>query len=147
MVDFERIANGIENGYRAEGATAFERDFTLPDLKEVLQVIADVRKLFFPAYFSACEAQGEPANFARPLLGTIYYRLKKQVGLVTVQFQKFVRITTRKASLFVRAVSRVMRKWLIKQLAIFFLSSKNMHLLKKLSLRLIVLQMRIATAI
>lgn len=79
MVDFEKIANDIESGYGAEPATAFERDFILPDLSEVVQMIEDVRKLFFPAYFVANEAKGEPANFARPLLGTIYYRLKKQV--------------------------------------------------------------------
>ena len=79
MVDFEKIANSIEEGYSAERATSFDRDFTLPDLKEVTTMIKEIRKLFFPAYFSANDVKGEPSNFARPLLATIYYRLKKQL--------------------------------------------------------------------
>ena len=79
MVNLEKIATELIDGYALKDETAFKRDFTLPDREEVVQILKDLRRLFFPAYFAANETQGAAENFAQPLLSSIYFRLKKQI--------------------------------------------------------------------
>ncbi len=80
MVNFEKIATELIDGYALKEETAIERDFTLPDREEVVGILKDLRKLFFPAYFAAKETHGAAAeNFVQPLLNSVYFRLKKQI--------------------------------------------------------------------
>lgn len=81
MMDLEKIANQITDGYKASDETAFKRDFVLPKLDEVVKILVELRKLFFPAYYATEESRGDEKLFAKELLSSVYDRLKKQVEL------------------------------------------------------------------
>ena len=78
MIDIGKIATKIADGYAASEETVFERH-VLPNKKEVSRILKELQKLLYPAYFAPTEAKGEADNFTRPLIGTIYFSLKKQI--------------------------------------------------------------------
>ena len=81
MIDLKGRTSELISGYKSANETAFECDFILPDRTEVSRIIKDLRKLFFPAYFSAGEPKCCAESFVSELLESLYSRLKKQIVL------------------------------------------------------------------
>lgn len=80
MSNIEGIAKGIAKTYNEAGFPLFDKSLCLPDKNEIIEIIKDIQKLFFPSYFASI-AKKDEVGFAEELLSSIYYRIKKQIEL------------------------------------------------------------------
>ena len=80
MVDFENIKAELKKGY-AETISKWDEGIVLPELQEVVQILKDFRKLFFPVFFARSEFLEDEETFIEYLSESLYYRLKKQIFL------------------------------------------------------------------
>lgn len=81
MINIKDIANEMAKSYKDSELTMFGSELSLPDRDEVIDILKDIKKLLFPAYFASNEAKGDALTFAEPLLYSIYGRIKKQITL------------------------------------------------------------------
>jgi len=81
MANIEKIAEEISEFYPISNELLIKKDVTLPQRDELKQVINDLRSLLYPAYFGTCKDMGEPKDFSKSLLTSLYYHLKAQVTL------------------------------------------------------------------
>ena len=79
MENFKKIAIQMAESYKKSDITMLSCR-SLPDKTEIISILEDLQRLFFPAYFSADECD-EPLEFSEQLVSAVYYRLKKQVEL------------------------------------------------------------------
>ncbi len=78
-MDIKKIACEMAESYKKSDITMLSCN-QLPDKKEIISILEDLKSLFFPAYFGKVDCS-EPTEFAEELLSSVYYRLKKQVEL------------------------------------------------------------------
>ena len=79
MTDIKTATKNMLTSYDGNVTAGVEKGLALPDRTEVISVLKDIRKLFFPAFFAAEEARGDLAHYAEAMLTSIYFRLKKQM--------------------------------------------------------------------
>lgn len=87
MTIIEKSASEMARSYKNSDITTFSSSLALPDKNEVTAVIDEIQKLFFPAYFNAVDSSWEAEEFAQSLIGSIYFKLKKQIELA-LSFKK-----------------------------------------------------------
>lgn len=80
MTNIEKAAKEIVSSYKSAKLPIFDKSLSLPDKNEIINILTDIRALFFPAYFAKCENKSE-SDFAEEMLSSIYYRIKKQIEL------------------------------------------------------------------
>lgn len=80
MVDFKKLKEQLKNGY-AETVGKCDGEFILPELQEVVQILKDFRKLFYPAFFARAEFLEDEDGFVERLSESLYARLKQQIFL------------------------------------------------------------------
>ncbi|MBR2341561.1 MAG: serine acetyltransferase [Clostridia bacterium] len=80
MVDFEKLKAQLKSGY-AKNVANYNEKLVLPELQEVIRILKDLRKLFYPAFFSRSEMHDDADGFIEHLSSSIYFRLKKQISL------------------------------------------------------------------
>ena len=80
MTNIEKAAKEIVGSYKGAKFPIFDKNLSLPDKNEIINILGDIRALFFPAYFAKCENKAE-SDFAEEMLSSIYYRIKKQIEL------------------------------------------------------------------
>lgn len=80
MTNIEKAAKEIVESYKGAKFPIFDKNLSLPDKNEIINILNDIRALFFPAYFAKCENKAE-SDFAEEMLSSIYYRIKKQIEL------------------------------------------------------------------
>ena len=78
-MDFKKIATEMASSYKESDITMFSCR-QLPDKAEIISILEDIQRLFFPAYFGKAECP-DSCEFAEQLLSAVYYRLKKQIEL------------------------------------------------------------------
>lgn len=81
MIDMDKIAKEMEASYEKSDVTMFSRDMALPDRDEVIKILTDIRKLFFPAYFGTAELAKGEEKFVSDMLVSICEKVKRQVSL------------------------------------------------------------------
>lgn len=81
MADISRVATQMAESYDASQITMVGGELALPDREEIIEILGDIKKLLFPAYFASGESKGDSASFAETLLYSIYGRIKKQISL------------------------------------------------------------------
>ncbi len=81
MIDMDKIAKEMEASYEKSDVTMFSKEMALPDRDEVIKILTDIRKLFFPAYFGAAELAKGEEKFVSDMLISIYEKVKRQVSL------------------------------------------------------------------
>ncbi len=81
MLDISKIAKEMSSSYKESAITMTGAELSLPDREEIINILGDIKKLMFPAYFAPNEAKGDSLAFAEPLLYSIYGRIKKQISL------------------------------------------------------------------
>lgn len=81
MLDISKIAKEMSSSYKESAITMTGAELSLPDREEIINILGDIKKLMFPAYFAPNEAKGDSLAFAEPLLYSIYGRIKKQIAL------------------------------------------------------------------
>ena len=81
MLDITKIAKEMTESYKGSAITMTPEMLSLPDREEIIDILADIKKLMFPPYFASNEAKGDALSFAEPLLFSIYGRIKKQIAL------------------------------------------------------------------
>ena len=79
MIDIKKIAEQMTKSYEEADITMLSCR-QLPDKKEIISILEDLKSLFFPAYFGNADCQA-PQEFSEQLLSSIYYRIKKQIEL------------------------------------------------------------------
>ena len=79
MIDIKKIAEQMTKSYE-EADIPLLSCRQLPDKKEIISILEDLKSLFFPAYFGNADCQA-PQEFSEQLLSSIYYRIKKQIEL------------------------------------------------------------------
>ncbi|MBO5213000.1 MAG: serine acetyltransferase [Clostridia bacterium] len=80
MKTFDKIAKEMADSYAKSEITMFESDFTLPDRDAVIDILNDIKKLMFPAYFASFDSNESAQCFAEPLINAIYFKIKKQIA-------------------------------------------------------------------
>lgn len=80
MVDFEKLKEQLKGGY-AETIVKCDGEFILPESQEVVQILKDFRKLFYPAFFARSELLEDEDKFIERLSKSLYVRLKQQIFL------------------------------------------------------------------
>ena len=80
MVDFEKIKEELKKGY-TETISKCDEKLVLPEFQEVVRIIKDLRKLFYPAFFARVELVENEDEFIESLSRSIYERMKKQIFL------------------------------------------------------------------
>lgn len=80
MTNIEKAAKEIVSSYKSSEFPIYEASLSLPDKNEIINILGDIKSLFFPAYFAKCENKA-PNDFAEEMLSSIYYRIKKQIEL------------------------------------------------------------------
>ncbi|MBQ7411693.1 MAG: serine acetyltransferase [Clostridia bacterium] len=81
MLDITKIAKEMTESYKGSAITMTPEALSLPNREEIIDILADIKKLMFPPYFASNEAKGDALSFAEPLLFSIYGRIKKQITL------------------------------------------------------------------
>lgn len=81
MLDITKIAKEMTESYKGSAITMTPEALSLPNREEIIDILADIKKLMFPPYFASNEAKGDALAFAEPLLFSIYGRIKKQITL------------------------------------------------------------------
>lgn len=81
MTDISKIAKEMANSYDSSAISAVKNELALPDKNEIISVLDDIKKLFFPSYFASGEVRGDSVGFADTLLHSIYGKIKKQISL------------------------------------------------------------------
>lgn len=81
MTDIERLSKEMTESYKKSNVTMFSNDLALPSRSEVIGILSDIRKLFFPAYFDAEELSLGEENFIKSLLSSIHEKVRRQVSL------------------------------------------------------------------
>lgn len=81
MADISTIAQKMAQSYNNSGITMVGSELSLPDRDEIIDVLTDIKRLMFPAYFASAESKGDAVSFADTLLYSIYGRIKKQISL------------------------------------------------------------------
>lgn len=81
MTDISKIAKEMANSYDSSAISAVKNELALPDKNEIISVLDDIKKLFFPSYFASGEVRGDSIGFADTLLHSIYGKIKKQISL------------------------------------------------------------------
>ncbi|MBQ7907348.1 MAG: serine acetyltransferase [Clostridia bacterium] len=80
MSNIENIAKSISKTYNEAGFPLFDKGLCLPDKNEIIEIIKDIQKLFFPSYFASISKK-DALGFTEELVSSIYYRIKKQIEL------------------------------------------------------------------
>ncbi len=81
MTDISKIAQQMAGCYDSSAISAVKNELALPDKNEIISVLDDIKKLFFPSYFASGEVRGDSVGFADTLLHSIYGKIKKQISL------------------------------------------------------------------
>lgn len=81
MTDISKVAKEMANSYDSSAISAVKNELALPDKNEIISVLDDIKKLFFPSYFASGEVRGDSVGFADTLLHSIYGKIKKQISL------------------------------------------------------------------
>jgi serine O-acetyltransferase len=81
MIDIDKVASDMKVSYEKSDITMFSSELALPDKSEIIEILNDIRNLFFPAYFDADEIGKDAIQFSKPLIEKIYSKLKTQVEL------------------------------------------------------------------
>ena len=111
MADISKITTELANSYEKSEITMFGSELSLPDRDEIIDIVNDIKKLMFPAYFSSSEAKGDALTFAEPLLYSVYGRIKKQISLaLAFEDKKGVASRSEKiASRFIEELPKIQR--------------------------------------
>ena len=64
MTDISKIAKEMANSYDSSAISAVKNELALPDKNEIISVLDDIKKLFFPSYFASGEVRGDSVGFA-----------------------------------------------------------------------------------
>ena len=80
MIDFGKLKEELKKGY-AECISKCDEKLILPEFQEVVRIIKDLRKLFYPAFFARVELVADEDGFIENLSASIYERMKKQIFL------------------------------------------------------------------
>ena len=81
MTDISKIAREMAKSYEDSTVATLNCELALPDKNEIIAVLDDIKKLFFPSYFASGEVRGDSVGFADTLLHSIYGKIKKQISL------------------------------------------------------------------
>ncbi|MBQ8344298.1 MAG: serine acetyltransferase [Clostridia bacterium] len=81
MTNIENAAKKMAISYKESEVTMFNSQLGLPVREEVMDVLNDVKRLMFPAYFASKEATGDAVSFAQQLLSSIFFKIRKQIAL------------------------------------------------------------------
>ncbi len=79
MDNIKKIAAQMADSYKKSDITMHSCRI-LPDKTEIISILEDLQRLFFPAYFSSGECD-EPLEFSEQLISSVYYRIKRQIEL------------------------------------------------------------------
>ena len=121
MIDINKIAKEMEASHEKSDVTMFSKDIALPDRDEVITILADIRKLFFPAYFGTAELSGGEEKFVSDMLLSIYEKVKRQISLA-LSFsskQKSAADAEKAANDFMKSLPKI-HKMLIKDIQATF---------------------------
>ncbi|MBO5286926.1 MAG: serine acetyltransferase [Clostridia bacterium] len=80
MANFEELSKKMAQAYKESDITMLSC-LALPDKNEIISIIEDIQGLFFPAYFAKADACLEPTEFCEKQIGSIYFKVKKQIEL------------------------------------------------------------------
>lgn len=80
MIDFEQLTKDLKKGH-AQTVSKCGEKLILPEFQEVVRIIKDLRKLFYPAFFARAELLADEDGFIEGLSKSLYERLKKQIFL------------------------------------------------------------------
>lgn len=80
MTNIEKASKEIVASYQGAKFPVYDAKLSLPDKNEIINILSDIKALFFPAYFAKCENKASK-DFAEEMLSSIYYRIKKQIEL------------------------------------------------------------------
>ena len=78
-MDIKKIAMEMAQSYEKSDITMLSCN-QLPDKKEIISILEDIKELFFPAYFGKTDCL-DPCELSEQLLSSVYYRMKRQVEL------------------------------------------------------------------
>ena len=81
MFDSKKVTGQMLQSYKKEGVPCAEKSLNLPDRSEVIAILADLRKVMFPAYFAAAESRGDEEHFVEATVHSVYFKLKRQIEL------------------------------------------------------------------
>lgn len=81
MINIDKIANEMKLSYESSDITMLSCELSLPDKNEVINILNDIRGLFFPAYFDANHVGISTVEFSKDLIEKIYGTLKTQIAL------------------------------------------------------------------
>ena len=79
MTDVKNATKEMLRSYSTRVTAGVERGATLPNRSEVILALKEIRKLFFPAFFAADEANGNLEQFAETTLQSICARMQEQI--------------------------------------------------------------------
>lgn len=94
MTSFEKVAGEMAKSYKDSNITLYSSSLELPDKSQVISIIEDVQRLFFPAYFNGENQSWEATELAEKYLSSIYFKVKKQTELA-LSFKTKEKVTTR----------------------------------------------------
>ena len=81
MKNIENVAKEMAESYKSSDITMFNSELGLPVRDQVIEVLNDIKKLMFPAYFAPEEAKGDAVLFTHPLMNSIYFKIRRQIYL------------------------------------------------------------------
>ncbi len=81
MKNIENVAKEMAESYKSADITMFNSELGLPVRDQVIEVLNDIKKLMFPAYFAPEEAKGDAVLFTHPLMNSIYFKIRRQIYL------------------------------------------------------------------
>ena len=80
MSKIENVAKELTEAYSSCSLPLFDTSLKLPDKKEIISLLDEIKALFFPAYFAKGITKS-PLNFAEEAVSSIYYKIKEQITL------------------------------------------------------------------
>ena len=81
MKNIENVAKEMAESYKSSDITMFNSELGFPVRDQVIEVLNDIKKLMFPAYFAPEEAKGDAVLFTHPLMNSIYFKIRRQIYL------------------------------------------------------------------
>ena len=88
MTSIENAAKRMAISYKESEVTMFDCHLGLPVRDDVIDVLNDVRKLMFPAYFASKEVTCDAEGFAQQMLSSIFFKIRKQITLALAFSEK-----------------------------------------------------------
>jgi serine O-acetyltransferase len=79
VVNFDTIKTQLKQGYAQHEGCGDK--LALPEKEEVVKILDGLRKLLFPAFFARKELFDGLDGFLEKMMGSLYFRLKKQISL------------------------------------------------------------------